>query len=106
MRHPFFNVINWDALYRREIVPPFDPCKNQDIVDAQNFESDFTNLPLVSVDGDDSRGERIQSDVFQNFTYEEESPLAAETKASAKDVSAPSKEESSWGFSFLGVGRK
>lgn len=75
MRHPFFQSIDWDALYRREVPPPFDPCGSSDIGEAKNFEVDFTDLPLVSVDGDDGRAERVTSDTFQNFTYEEESNL-------------------------------
>lgn len=86
MRHPFFSVIDWDALYRREIAPPFDPCKNQDVTDARNFEEDFTSMPLQSVDESAAhRTESIGDGTFQNFTYEEESPLAAAMKAESKE---------------------
>ncbi len=116
MRHPFFSVINWDALYRREVTPPFDPCKNQDVEDATNFEADFTNMPLVSVD-EDGRSDRIVSDTFQNFTYEEEShmskvPAALGTSPSAKASAKASSESpaagSSWtdSFSLFGAGKK
>jgi hypothetical protein len=85
MRHPFFQPISWDALYRREVTPPFDPCADQDIGEAKNFEADFTNLPLVSVDGDDGRADRVTSDTFQNFTYEEESNLQKMAEAKCAD---------------------
>lgn len=115
MRHPFFSVINWDALYRMEVAPPFDPCKNQDVEDAKNFESDFTNMPLFSVDdeGASGRGDRV-SDTFQNFTYEEESamgkgspPATAGSKndgdRSPSSKGTPKAEAgSSWEFSLFG----
>lgn len=93
MRHPFFTGINWDALYRREVEPPLDPCKNQDIGDARNFEADFTSLPLVSIDGDEGRADRVTSDTFQNFTYEEESNLA---KIAESKTGGAEEKSSSW----------
>lgn len=30
--HPFFATVDWVALYERRITPPFNPCRNQDIV--------------------------------------------------------------------------
>lgn len=89
MRHPFFQPINWDALYRRELTPPFDPCRNQDLGDAKNFEADFTNLPVVSIDADEGRADRVTSDTFQNFTYEDESNLVkvAESKGAEEQRS-------------------
>ena len=91
MRHPFFQSINWDSLYRRELTPPFDPCRNQDVGEARNFEDDFTSLPLVSIDADEGRSDRVTSDTFQNFTYEDESNL---TKHMAEGKSVDN--ERSW----------
>lgn len=81
--HPFFASMDWDALYRRQITPPFDPMRNQNEEDGKNFESEFTNMPVVSVDAADTSGNSRQtprdtrepSDTFLNFTYEEESHL-------------------------------
>ncbi|XP_076657470.1 ribosomal protein S6 kinase 2 beta [Halictus rubicundus] len=39
--HKFFATIDWDALYRKEIKPPFKPAVGQDD-DAVYFDSEFT----------------------------------------------------------------
>ncbi len=76
--HGFFQKLDWDALYRREIPPPFSPCKNQDTSDTENFEKEFTNMAVYSVDAAD-RGDREadpgKDETFLNFTFEEESFL-------------------------------
>ena len=80
--HGFFSTIDWDALYNREIPPPFNPCRNQDIQATDNFEKEFTNMPVLSVD--EGRGDIAsslasakddKSETFLNFTFEEESFL-------------------------------
>jgi len=73
--HPFFSCIDWDDLYRRTLIPPFDPLRNQTEIDTKNFEREFTNMP-VSLDAS-GREPRGDSDtlVIENFTYEEESYL-------------------------------
>jgi len=75
---PFFNSINWNALYSKQIQPPFNPLHNQDALDSKNFEIEFTSLPLHSVDDSfkaESRADRLSNSTFQNFTYEEDSYL-------------------------------
>ena len=71
--HAFFASIDWDALYRRNIQPPFNPCKNQDIGNTDNFDKEFTGMPLHSVD----EGSTVlrDHDSFLNFTFEEETLL-------------------------------
>ena len=80
--HNFFENIDWDALMRREMTPPFNPCRNQDIADSENFEKEFTTLPLQSVDEGSRRNPDsiLDSDgnTFLNFTFEEESVLTRE----------------------------
>ncbi len=76
--HPFFASIDWEALYRRNIAPPFQPCRNYDETDATNFEKEFTMLPIHSVDESSYDARNLlgeQSETFLNFTYEEESHL-------------------------------
>lgn len=38
--HIFFATIDWDALYKKEIRPPFKPAVRED--DAFYFDSEFT----------------------------------------------------------------
>jgi serine/threonine protein kinase len=80
--HPFFDNINWDALYYKEIRPPFNPLQNQDPEDSRNFEAEFTSLPVHSIDENyrESRADRISSSTFENFTYEEDSYLDSRIK--------------------------
>ena len=85
--HPFFADMDWDALLRREIQPPFNPLRGQEAEDTQNFEREFTNLPLFSMDEigrSDSRAERMSEGTFENFTYEEDSFLSTRFESDFK----------------------
>lgn len=73
--HPFFSSLDWTALYERRLRPPFDPCKNQNIGDTENFDREFTDMPLHSVDEGNSSLTPREDDAFLNFTFEEESML-------------------------------
>ncbi|KAJ5085384.1 hypothetical protein N7532_010155 [Penicillium argentinense] len=42
MAHPFFHDIDWDALCRKQVIPPFKP-KLQSDTDTSNFDPEFTN---------------------------------------------------------------
>ena len=77
--HSFFALIDWAALYNRQISPPFDPMRNNcSELDTNNFEREFTNMPMsLDAGGGDLREGREDSDTFLNFTYEEESHLAS-----------------------------
>lgn len=78
MNHRFFSDIDWGSLNRREIKPPFDPCRNHETdEDTGNFEKEFTNMPMYSVDEDPMTRGTIQSgdDMFSQFTYEGDSYL-------------------------------
>ncbi|KAL7682281.1 putative GPCR kinase, Phox domain, protein kinase-like domain superfamily, PX domain superfamily [Plasmopara halstedii] len=82
-QHQFFEGIDWTALAKKQVVPPFRPClsaiNNGEI--PLNFEAEFTRLPLPSADNAvasprNSRGmattahARRDSDTFKDFTYE------------------------------------
>jgi serine/threonine protein kinase len=41
-RHPFFNDIDWEALTKKQIAPPFKP-KLKSETDTSNFDPEFTN---------------------------------------------------------------
>lgn len=42
MDHPFFSDIDWKALNRKEVIPPFKPKLKSD-TDTSNFDPEFTN---------------------------------------------------------------
>ena len=42
MVHPFFADIDWDALAKKKVVPPFKP-KLKSALDTSNFDPEFTN---------------------------------------------------------------
>jgi serine/threonine protein kinase len=46
--HRFFASIDWEALLRGAVKPPFNPCKAADATDTRNFDTQFTRLPLES----------------------------------------------------------
>ncbi len=42
MDHEFFNSIDWDALYKKEVMPPYRPAiKHRN--DLSNFDTEFTS---------------------------------------------------------------
>jgi serum/glucocorticoid-regulated kinase 3 len=84
--HAFFSNLDWVALYNRRVPPPFNPCRNQNITDTENFEKEFTNMNLRSVDegngntnsgntGGEKGANAGDGETFINFTFEEESFL-------------------------------
>ena len=73
--HEFFREINWDALLKKEIEPPFVPlCENE--IDLANIDKNFTKENAVETPvKDDSILQKAQ---FENFTYvEKNNPLKA-----------------------------
>jgi serine/threonine protein kinase len=80
-KHPFFNQIDFDALLRKEIRPPINPCVEGDEEKSANFENEFKEM-AISLDAQgqselaSGMGQAAQSHDrlnFENFTYEEES---------------------------------
>ena len=43
MDHEFFNSIDWEALYKKEVAPPFRPTI-EDRNDLSNFDTEFTSV--------------------------------------------------------------
>lgn len=77
--HPFFQGVDWQMLYNREITPPFQPCQFTDPQEAANFESTFTQIPVhedeegrSSLATPSGRGSALRalSYTFQGFTFE------------------------------------
>ena len=42
MKEPFFDDIDWDAMMKKNVVPPFKP-KLKSVLDTSNFDPEFTN---------------------------------------------------------------
>lgn len=44
--HPFFADIDWNALIRKDVIPPFKPKLSSE-TDTSNFDPEFTNAPMT-----------------------------------------------------------
>jgi len=66
--HPFFAHLDWVALENRQIKPPIRP-KSSGGLDASNFDSDFTNAPVVLTPADPSQLEGIDQRQFTGFSW-------------------------------------
>jgi len=74
--HPFFRGVDWNALLARQVSPPFKPPEPQDLLDTRNFEAEFTNLPLDSVETPpDNSLASLGPNKFSGFTYCENNHL-------------------------------
>ncbi|KAM3140400.1 hypothetical protein pb186bvf_007560 [Paramecium bursaria] len=61
--HPWFSIVNWGAIERKEVIPPFIPTlKNE--YDVSNFDSEFTECPIGSIDPSGS-----QDRIYFDFSY-------------------------------------
>ena len=89
MAHPFFNDIDWVALGKKSIAPPFKP-KLKGELDTSNFDPEFTNAltsgdqnslnaraaALASGIGDESTPlSPTMQNQFKGFTFVDESTL-------------------------------
>uniref|UniRef100_A0A8C5QZJ8 protein kinase C n=1 Tax=Leptobrachium leishanense TaxID=445787 RepID=A0A8C5QZJ8_9ANUR len=67
--HPFYQEIDWDALYAKKMKPPFVPSLN-DPLDVRNFDDEFTGQKPILSPSDDPRpmtaGDQI---LFQDFDF-------------------------------------
>jgi len=66
--HPFFAVIDWERLFRKEVIPPFiPPVKSK--LDATQIDPSFTKeMPVLSVVQDSEISQSDQQN-FNGFTY-------------------------------------
>lgn len=89
MAHPFFADVNWDALGKKALVPPFKP-KLKGELDTSNFDPEFTNaLASGNSSSLNARAAALASGVnpastplsptlqtaFKGFTFVDESTL-------------------------------
>jgi len=69
-RHAFFaGKIDWEALERRQIKPPFKP-KVVNPRDTTNFDKDFTNMPVAFTPIEAVIVKAINQDEFKDFSYQ------------------------------------
>ncbi|KAI9840379.1 MAG: hypothetical protein M1838_004078, partial [Thelocarpon superellum] len=86
MREPFFKDIDWVALAKKNVIPPFKP-KLKSVLDTSNFDPEFTNA-LNGASSLNARAAALASAVpdstplspgmqanFQGFTFVDESTM-------------------------------
>ncbi|KAI9815338.1 MAG: hypothetical protein M1827_002818 [Pycnora praestabilis] len=85
--HPFFADIDWDALLKKNVVPPFKP-KLKSVLDTSNFDPEFTNA-LTGASSLNARAAALASGAmpastplspgmqanFKGFTFVDESTI-------------------------------
>lgn len=107
--HPFFAPIEWDRLCKREIPSPFVPRLNSQ-TDTRNFDSQFTRLPIHSIDQSNSslsssmihnNGLHLSSSIngdnaplFDGFTYMDQSTLVQQMNKATLNSSNNGKHNS------------
>jgi len=68
--HAFFKGIDWNLLYQKRLRPPFKPTVGPIATDTNNFDSEFTTMPLSVDHTNRGRGEiGPSSGKFPGFTY-------------------------------------
>ena len=96
--HPFFADIDWDALGKKMVVPPFKP-KLKSILDTSNFDPEFTNA-LNTSSSLNQRAAQISSGNmpastplspgmqanFKGFTFVDESTLEEQFRTRDTDM--------------------
>ncbi|RFU32183.1 hypothetical protein B7463_g4174, partial [Scytalidium lignicola] len=95
-RHPFFADIDWDALAKKKITPPFKP-KLKSETDTSNFDPEFTNA-LNGASSLNARAAALAAGVatstplspgmqanFKGFTFVDESSIDDSMKHRMKD---------------------
>jgi hypothetical protein len=69
-RHAFFTgKLDWEALERRQVKPPFKP-KVVNLRDTSNFDKDFTNMPVAFTPIEAVIVKAINQEEFKEFSYQ------------------------------------
>ncbi|XP_034478669.1 atypical protein kinase C isoform X3 [Drosophila innubila] len=68
VNHPFFKVIDWEMLERKQVSPPFKPRLDSDR-DLANFPIEFTGEPVQLTPDDDHVIDNIDQSEFEGFEY-------------------------------------
>ncbi|KAM3141821.1 hypothetical protein pb186bvf_006143 [Paramecium bursaria] len=72
--HPWFLNVNWDTLLKKAYKPPFVPLIKSDI-DVSNFDPEFTDQPVDSVDPNSLPISESVNQKYIGFTYDEQNKL-------------------------------
>ena len=108
--HAFFDDIDWDALTKKMVVPPFKP-KLKSILDTSNFDPEFTNA-LQNSSSLNARAAALASGAepastplspgmqanFRGFTFVDESSMEEQFRSRENDNmdDEPKDEEDNW----------
>lgn len=82
-QHKLFEHIDWDKLGRKELKSPFIPYCSDDMGAGNNFEDQFTKMPINSVSSESElsgsfcAARDAAENMFTGFTYENDSMLAS-----------------------------
>ncbi|KAF4633939.1 hypothetical protein G7Y89_g4178 [Cudoniella acicularis] len=106
-RHPFFADIDWNALTKKLITPPFKP-KLKSEIDVQNFDPEFTNA-LNGAGSLNARAAALAAGIdtstplspgmqanFKGFTFVDESSLQEHMQGRIKDDYDDMDEDEKW----------
>lgn len=85
--HPWFQGVDWEAIYRKEAAPPFEP-------DVSNFPSPgrACRSKLMSILGGQSKKANFDATHELEELLLEENPLKARKRKQGQDLSMLSKE--------------
>jgi len=67
-QHPFFNVLDWDLLEQRQVLPPYIPPLTAED-DLANFDNIFTDETVQLTPDDAEELARIDQSEFDGFEY-------------------------------------
>jgi hypothetical protein len=82
--HPFFKSIDWDALARKQVTPPFKPVVESD-ESTSNFDPEFTSADIshigvgeLNLDDDDPSEDWVSQSVSVGPQYTPHGPLGSD----------------------------
>jgi hypothetical protein len=82
--HPFFKSIDWDALARKQVTPPFKPVVESD-ESTSNFDPEFTSADIshigvgeLNLDDDDPSEDWVSQSVSGGPQYTPHGPLGSD----------------------------
>ncbi|KAH7819187.1 putative serine/threonine kinase [Monocercomonoides exilis] len=85
--HPFFASIDWEALFHKQITPPFIP-KSKSPDDVSNIDPEFLSMPITDLDFSDPSSQSSSSSSSSSSS-------ANTSSSSSASVPAPSRSPSS-----------